>query len=887
MTYYASFAPAVMPMAVQMNFFGDVLLHDTARKTTRGLFAVLSGSILSRAACLDAAEQSRFAHVLDAAKAADLKEKNSLVRITMANCTVGPANRVMVMIKSENDWQMMKLGFPRGCTVLWDAAARDVDIRGFYPKFDNDAHQEAAEWKDAAECRFFKKFSGFLGHIIAFAVADEAGAKTYFWTACSKNSSNEDSIFVQTIREMAAEWMTPALVKELADGRLYLGGEFMCPKDDMHGYIAKRRQAVITCVGAPPAADCPRIVTHWQTDAIMDFCERFGLPHDDAVTVSGPHTPAIMAALFEERDTMLYSTYAARMAQLTGTYEAVRVRKGTVDHAEAVGDVLEGFVIHTTKVGGGSETKKFKLPHYTFRTFFLRKLLRPFVGRAYVPNAAHEEAALAKYLQHWCCTEAGRALFAGYARRALCLAATGTIGVSSHVALAERAVSAEPVAERDNEKKPRTVTVVMVTGPVGSGKSAFAEALAARVGGRLVDGDAIAPGGNTQRLSIERNPCTLAAIAEGLRAGDGPVVVSMGGGAVTRTDDETGLQCVLHEMVATEFRGCELRLVSVVMALSPLSALPPAMALSALPPAMPDMMVEGVQEGLEACMRAVAATYDGITIDFTRGAVVDRTTTRGVWPAAMLKDCRALHEHSHGNRKHTEAIVRAAQHNFTAPFVADNVRESVLSLFATPQLDGLVDLLRAAPAPGPLASLVEQVRTVVLVSARTMPKTECRHITQFFSGSGDKYLKNSDLGGFKGAETPTAGARLVTLSLVGKKDGALSKCSFVVLLNGKHITVSAGVFKPKDMAAATAWFLEQSDENAPPRALELADKKGVYYAIGGLVARVPSRGGANGEPFQRAIPANFEVDDTVKVEILLTGVAMGPQAGRVFFVRRA
>jgi hypothetical protein len=732
---YQSFAPADLSRSQQKSFYGAVLAQNAP------LFAVLSREIVTNSLVRDDKELVAAA--------------TPLCPTCVKAFANADASCFLVMVRGRSDRDMMEMGktvgLPRGCCVVWMPEAGTIDVRGFYPKFDNDDHKQA-EWETATTCSFFKKWSGFLGQIIALRLP----SGEYAWTVCSKNSADCGSEFVAMARAIAEPLMTPALVRELADRQLYLGGEFLSPADDTHGYIAKRAGAVMTCVGEHCGA---RIMRHWSTSEVMDFCVRFGLPHDDVVTVSGPRVPDIMASLFAERDTMLLSTYAAKLAALVETYgrEAVSVRPGTVDHMALVGDVMEGFVVHIV-APAGCQIIKYKLPHYTIRTFFLRNMLSKSVdGGAFVKD----ETKLERYLEMWCCTDAGRAVFRAYGRRMLAEAAAWPLplAANSHVAIAERALVAPDVVVVGGDTR-TPLTVVVVTGPIGSGKSTLLAELGQLCPACvLVDGDEIVPGGKTNLLGQERNACTIAAIVRGLRAGR-PVAVAMGGGVLTRRVSKKSetVECFLPELVAQEFPGCRLELVSV-------------------------------------------ALTGEITLDFTRSVVHDRVVVRKVWPKKMTEpELAKLHARSVDNQRHTAAIAQAAQLRFTLPF---GTRESMLSEhFSGVESAAVAAIAAAIPAhQGPeLASLVRQKRAIVLVDGK-----DCRHVTQAYYVGQCRLMTNAEAQ-TPLFEVPTAGARKVTI----RPHASPAAMTLIVLANGKHITMSPGPLAAKDMARVTEWFLTRT-----------------------------------------------------------------------------
>ena len=273
----------------------------------------------------------------------------------------------IVMVECRSDAELLEYGrkylFPRGLPILWKPG-QWMDCRGFYPKFANDG---PGVGEGAEELCFFKKWSGFLVHVLAFRGEDGED----YWTVCSKNSADPESPYVQWGAEMVAAHMEaePELVKRLASERLYVGGEAMHP-DDTHGYIAKRRALVITCMGKGTWVDltaghAPKrgLMEYWSLEAIARFCKANGLLCDAVVRRVGG-VDAFVGALLNRRDFLR-----------NGAVDALLGGGGSADHDAIVGDVLEGFVFKLKLRDGREEMVKVKLPYYTWRTMFLRPLV--------------------------------------------------------------------------------------------------------------------------------------------------------------------------------------------------------------------------------------------------------------------------------------------------------------------------------------------------------------------------------------------------------------------------------------------------------------------------------------------------------------------------------
>ena len=466
----------------------------------------------------------------------------------------------IVMVECRSDAELLEYGrkylFPRGLPILWKPG-QWMDCRGFYPKFANDG---PGVGEGAEELCFFKKWSGFLVHVLAFRGEDGED----YWTVCSKNSADPESPYVQWGAEMVAAHMEaePELVKRLASERLYVGGEAMHP-DDTHGYIAKRRALVITCMGKGTWVDltaghAPKrgLMEYWSLEAIARFCKANGLLCDAVVRRVGG-VDAFVGALLNRRDFLR-----------NGAVDALLGGGGSADHDAIVGDVLEGFVFKLKLRDGREEMVKVKLPYYTWRTMFLR----PLVEDAWAGDWRGAQGAIAKYTKRWCSSEEGRAHFTQLLKSATMLLKEKGLGAPCgrkrlHVYIADLAegLRAEEMAAKSAAFDAlaaggrEALCVCFCLGPVGCGKSVVMEILARMLKGkgRAIDGDRVATDGYTEQLGVERNAVTKTHVYMALMAGEIPIV-SQGGGVFCKES-----VCTFREDIRCTF-GKECKMVVVL-----------------------------------------------------------------------------------------------------------------------------------------------------------------------------------------------------------------------------------------------------------------------------------------------------------------------------------
>ena len=418
------------------------------------------------------------------------------------------------------------------------------------------SHLFALIWCDLAQ------WSGFLLQICAFAVDGR-----YFFSVFSKQRTSCDSPFVQLGLSVAAKYMTPALVRRLADSRLYVGAECLSPRDDTHGYIARQEALVVTCVGQGTFADLASgaqtsfpgcFVEYLPHQAIAAFCAEHGLACDDAVSIAG--TPAVLsafaAAVFEGRDALTHGALRQRLAAFRAAHpESARVRAGAARHGDVVGDTLEGVVLSIRRADGSTVTEKVKLPLYTWRTMMLREWLAALARARRPPGArppsasceagaggavglgelrfvtADAAARMAAFCERWCTSPEGRGHLTrlmkaaaavldgarvGGGRVALGGAEHAAVTPSLHVLVADH-VEALPAEELD--RAAAEFDRILAASPVGEAVSAPAEA---------------AGGEEALVGSSSRGPPPLGAHGRGARAAARRVRVPRGGSCAPR-----------------------------------------------------------------------------------------------------------------------------------------------------------------------------------------------------------------------------------------------------------------------------------------------------------------------------------------------------------------
>lgn len=742
-----------------MEFARDLLCNKHIGKdpTMKLLAEVLRASLQARFGTLSPKDQEQLSDVSDALT--KLTPQNYLEddprNITLDLPVFYSAQRQVYIImpkgkkymckdrrtgkRVSSDAQLVQLGnafgFPRGFPILWKPKTF-IDARGFYPKFQNDEEDNDNEDEDgdgvetegssapvdtsifdnAKSLEFFKKWSGFLLHVIAFTLDDKL-----LWTVCSKNFADCTNRFVQYGRELVTGLMTEELAATLAKECLYLGGEAL-HVDDEHGYVVKKNALVVTCVGRGSRFDLhhgsrkgvPGEFTHyWSLPEVVQFCSEYRLGSDTSYTIlgSGSELREFALNIFKERDTMRDSDFNSKIVQINDKFE-VQKYNGTMNHNALVGDVLEGFVLHIKKTDDSSLKKKVKLPFYTWRTFFLRKWLGSVVGE----NSARVQdkrfitqdcvTRMNRYVKRWCHTHAD--LFRNLIK---CAAVKlqfewktvldeydgekKRIAGRIHVIIAdavenlyfsqgggEEAIQRyaerfDAVFEGKDSPQEVLVDVCLCLGPIGSGKSTIMRRLAAQMQTRYeaIDGDVVFETDNrkedlklTRDLSAERNPATMGRIWRAILRGKIPVI-SHGGGVFVGAGRGRDPVCTLKDRIREVF-GVNSRLTVVLMRNA-----------SSEDATTNNRILELSREGAAKAIDGIFMTKDDeARLKFIQQVAVHRERV-GEWGPYDRKNPKKAHDEkmsriSLENAAKAALICGIADRIFTAPYIPDTANES-------------------------------------------------------------------------------------------------------------------------------------------------------------------------------------------------------------------
>ena len=455
--------------------------------------------------------------------------------------TISPST-YLVMIHLKNDYTAIELAqkynFPRGFPIIW-IPGEVMYLYGFHPKFSNDQKQidNVEEFQDADKLHVMLKFSGFLAQFIVWMTEGKL-----YWTVTSKNAvDNEFTIYAHGI---LSEWITERHIQQFHKDSIYFCGEAMSQNDQTHGARVLKEGFITTCVGNfirleatgnSPVSKFLSILGH---DKMYQYCTTQGLPVSDILTIKGQENIMKFA-----KQLALCRDFISMKSFRDMTVD-IPCLKGTIDHEDILGDILEGLVIWIYK-GDVSKTIKYKFPVYTTRTFGLRSFLNQHKQMISISFKNHVD----KYLDFWVTSKIGkdywRNWFFTLALKDLVPSTDSKVG--EHILLAD-SINTDRSSDLTatgtflnkigfkDESECKEITVIVIVGPIGVGKSTYGQLLAktlhaSGVQVRLIDGDSPPSYSSdvTKLLGQERGAVTLWALVRAVYEGYTPILTAGGG----------------------------------------------------------------------------------------------------------------------------------------------------------------------------------------------------------------------------------------------------------------------------------------------------------------------------------------------------------------------
>lgn len=420
-------------------------------------------------------------------------------------------------------------GLPRGCPIIYIPETNYIKINGFYPKFTNtdkgnNFKEELQKVIDSKEepitsISINMKVSGFLGIIIAFSYK---GKK--YWTVTTKKAADyeHEAGFIKKAKNIIENSMTCEIVTHLIEKELCLCGEFLSPEDNTHGYITKNSLFIPTCIGKTVSNQCElfvgKIMFYYTLPEIYEFCLKFNLSCGDQYKFNSSD-PKIIAEFLKEffqgYSLITASKLETRIQELKEKYsDTFNILPGSFLHSKDISNIIEGCILFI-----GNKMLKVKFGLYVIATMFFR----PYINKSSSYNAT-------SFCSRW--IEETHSL--DFIK--MCNLGTKIIDKSPEIL---PAIVRDQVYELfcDNKieleiKSKKKCTIILIVGPVGSGKTTMGENIAKQGNVKCptihVDGDIIY-NMDAKIFGKHRNFATMSTIYKLITDGYN-IVFSLGGG---------------------------------------------------------------------------------------------------------------------------------------------------------------------------------------------------------------------------------------------------------------------------------------------------------------------------------------------------------------------
>jgi len=502
------------------------------------------------------------------------------------NAVVGTQSRpdgYLVAIKGRIDPVLIKLAkspyrFPRGLFCYWIPQTY-LEIFGFLPKFENDREYQTDNQSDflgATELRISLKASGSLGmrHVVRSPLT---GNLLTFYT--SKKATN--NLYAEQFQSLTEDHFTePELIN--LDQWQVNNGFTLCAEvcfENSHGALVVAPNFFVTIISQAKKIDLKTgkisgaigqpLIEYLPDQIMVEYCQTYNIPTDNRFSVNTlKNCQAFIQALNSQRDFMTIQTFYQLINQFA-EQKKLLIINGTLSHQTVFGQdgALEGLIIQITKktiteetngpneTNGPKETKetvKYKFPNYTSRTFGVREAIqdnlwprssasvKQFMNLTPIKYRKHVEY----YLKRWVLTETGRdywgavmyGAFQQIPKFSSEQVSTEWINNGGHILAIDWGIT-HPINNNDFLSPDLNLTydinLVIVLGPVGSGKSTIAQALAPP-GYNPIDGDRLVGLNLSQTMTLgqERSPLTVWEVVRDLIKYQ-LAIVSTGGGAFT------------------------------------------------------------------------------------------------------------------------------------------------------------------------------------------------------------------------------------------------------------------------------------------------------------------------------------------------------------------
>lgn len=393
---------------------------------------------------------------------------------------IGTTDSNLIDLANDKD----ALGFPRGFAFVFILEGEKenlvlINTTCFLDKFSNDDRQQETQLSifDGVEgISMSKKVSGSLGMFSAFEYNGH-----HYLTSFAKNSCG--NVFSRE----AFRLLKPSekFVDEIIKNHWSLCCEVCSDHPDMghHGYLNEEATIFVIAIGTTVG---PKIFNPYSYPDSQAICVKWNLSVEDRIEISKEGVIPIMKRIGENRNFMTDVLFEEIIGEgIANGY--VKLHKGTVKHSR-LSKILEGLIIWIHK-NGKKIVLKYKFSLYTWMTILIRPLvtapkdgIEPLVRPGYPFQKTLLMLKIQDFVKRWVVNPYDRLFFVKMAihtfetltalpKDTLPLTYLNYLNVCESIRT--KVLDNTSILDSIDPKSwiPESVTILLINGPVGYGKS--------------------------------------------------------------------------------------------------------------------------------------------------------------------------------------------------------------------------------------------------------------------------------------------------------------------------------------------------------------------------------------------------------------------------------
>ncbi len=613
-----------------------------------------------------------------------LEKYQKIIKVSFCKSQNAKTEHFVVTFSCYSDRVLIRLAqqyhFPRGFHMIWYVDHGIQQVHAFHPKFNNDDLQKPICMVPENIYKFSYKYSGSLG--IVGVHKDPNNPETLYISGFSKNCASVINTYVRDIIQVVVVSLLTGKTKNkkipqklLENDMPTLSMEVMLIHDQCHGARVTSPEScfVITSGFSTPKPHqksiCP-MHRSWE-----NLVSAWDLPVDCGYIISGGEELKDLAIKLQKlRDLGNFDD----VDKLLAPYKN---KQSTVNHKDILGQRYEGFVITIMSDGDFNsinsnihidsvvERLKFKVAPYTASTMALRAPLSKSFEENCSPIADISQKCI-NFCERWCATKQGKYIWLDRLMKIFRSWNDGELypllqkyfpqdlkkNIGLHILALELIEDKPELFDKyssnikkinpyvlDKDYKLKELDIIIVVGPIGSGKSTFGQKLEGDYPEKFkhLDGDILfASSDVVMKLGKHRQTVTLWNILRIYQKGRIPVV-SCGGGVFFANNNHNNHDDVQDSFVlnaALKKMGYMARVTTIVIS----------------------------EQKLNVCLYHPDTIYDYYKSreDDVRACVVYRQHEIGTWKKDI--DPESIVTRSTNNAEFANKLIKISKHAFTS-----------------------------------------------------------------------------------------------------------------------------------------------------------------------------------------------------------------------------